>query len=109
MTEDEVERHVRTLRWAVKDALQAASCIASRASETFDGNAAALLFDNVRKAIAELDRHPAMVALASASVLRELNRKDKVEGSPSTAAEPRPPRHPVRPPAWAKDPGNTRG
>jgi hypothetical protein len=55
-------------RMAMRDALGLASSIVMRGSQSFEGTPAIFLFEAARNAIAELDDHPAMQALASASI-----------------------------------------
>lgn len=68
MDENERARWIGLLRHAIQDTLQAARVIAGRSSDRFSGDEACVLFEDVRKAIAELDDHPAMKALNQAAI-----------------------------------------
>jgi hypothetical protein len=62
MTTDQI----RLVRWAIADALQAASSIAGRAAEHFEGTDAAALFADLRNEILNLrTESPAMRAISS--------------------------------------------
>lgn len=65
---DERARRIGLHLWSVRDALTAAHTIAGRGSDGFSGDEAALLFDNLRRAISEIDDHPAMKAMQAAAM-----------------------------------------
>lgn len=65
---DEYARRIAVLKYALGCALDAAVGVASHASNHFNGSAGCILFNDVRTAIMALDDHPAMKALAGASI-----------------------------------------
>ena len=68
------DRIVRLWRGALNDALRHAIAIATRGQEATEGTPDIFLFDAAARAIADLQGHPAMVALAGASVRHFIER-----------------------------------
>ena len=75
--EDDRARQIRLFTQMICDALSLAKTMASRSSDTFDGDEALVLFAKVRDAIDGFtESHPAMVALRQAGIPPSMMRRD---------------------------------
>lgn len=72
MSDEEMACAIAAMRWAMNDTLKAAASVAARGSDQFSGTEACVLFSAARDVILNLDNHPAMRALAAASLRRRM-------------------------------------
>lgn len=67
-------RAISAMAQSVTDALQAASTIANRGSDLFNGSAESLIFHEATIAIVEFRKHPAIQAMLLAAHQKDIGR-----------------------------------